>query len=48
MYQRLHDHVKGTGVGMSIVAKIVDNSGGKIEIDSEVGKESTFKIFFKS
>ena len=48
MFQRLHTHVDGTGVGMSIVKRIVDNTGGKIEIESKVGEGTTFKVYFKS
>ncbi len=44
MYQRLHDHVEGTGVGMAIVKRIVDNTAGKIELDSKLGEGFTFKI----
>ena len=47
MYQRLHTHVEGTGVGMSIIARVMENAGGRIEIESEVGKGSTFKVYFK-
>jgi PAS domain S-box-containing protein len=47
MYHRLHDHVEGTGVGMAIVKRIVDNNGGKIEIESEIGKGTTFNVYLK-
>lgn len=47
MYERLHHHVEGSGVGMSIVAKIVDSSGGHIEVDSAPGEGTTFRIYFK-
>lgn len=47
MFKRLHDHVEGSGVGMAIVKKIVDNNNGKIEIESEVGKGSVFKIYLR-
>jgi PAS domain S-box-containing protein len=44
LYNRLHDHVEGTGVGMTVVANIVDNAGGTIQVESEVDKGSTFTI----
>jgi len=47
MYNRLHLHVEGSGVGMAIVARIVDINGGKIEIESKEGEGSTFKVFLK-
>jgi signal transduction histidine kinase len=47
MFKRLHDHVEGTGVGLYIVKKIIDNMGGKIEVESSIGKGSTFKVYFK-
>lgn len=47
-YSRISKDVEGTGVGLYIVSKMVDNSGGKIEIDSTIGKGTTFKIYFKS
>lgn len=47
MFRRLHNHVDGTGIGLYIVKKIMDNSDGKIEVDSEVGVGSTFRLYFK-
>ncbi|UCH83502.1 MAG: PAS domain S-box protein [Candidatus Latescibacterota bacterium] len=34
----------GTGLGLSIVYQIIEDHNGKIEIDSEVGKGTTFRI----
>jgi signal transduction histidine kinase len=48
MFKRLHDHVEGTGVGLYIVKKIIDNMGGRIEVESVVGEGSVFKVYFKS
>ncbi len=46
MFKRLHDHVDGSGVGLYIVKRIIENAGGKIEAFSEKGKGTEFKIFF--
>ncbi len=35
----------GTGLGLSIVHKIIENHDGVIQVDSKVGKGSTFTIF---
>jgi PAS domain S-box-containing protein len=45
MFKRFHDHVEGTGIGLYIVKRIIDNSGGKIEVESEVGRGTIFKIY---
>lgn len=38
---------KGTGLGLSISLKIIDEFGGKLRVESEVGKGTTFNIYLK-
>jgi signal transduction histidine kinase len=47
MFKRMHTHVEGTGIGLYIVKRIIENTGGKIEVESEVNKGSIFKIYIK-
>jgi len=44
MFQRLHttDKFSGSGMGLSITKKIIVNNKGKIWLESELGKGSTF------
>lgn len=46
MFKRLHDHVEGSGVGLYIVKRIVENAGGSKEVESEVGNGSVFSVHF--
>lgn len=45
MFQRLHTHVEGTGVGLHIVKRMVENSGGHIKVTSEENRGTKFEVF---
>ena len=46
MFKRLHSHVEGSGIGLYIVKRIIENSGGEIAVDSTLNNGSSFKIWF--
>ena len=47
MFKRLHDHVEGSGVGLYMVKKIMENAGGQIKVQSKVDEGSTFQVYFR-
>jgi len=46
-YKRVNTAAEGTGIGLYLIRKIVNASGGKIEVECAADKGCTFKIFFK-
>lgn len=47
MFQSLTSYERSTGIGLSIVKKVVETYKGVITIDSEVGKGTTFFVKFR-
>ncbi|MEX8548815.1 MAG: chemotaxis protein CheB [Mucilaginibacter sp.] len=47
MYHRVNTEVEGQGIGLYLIRKIINAADGKVEVESEVGKGSCFKVFFK-
>jgi signal transduction histidine kinase len=42
----IHD-VKGLGIGLAVVSKIMEDHGGSVKVESELGKGSEFTLLFK-
>jgi signal transduction histidine kinase len=46
MFKRFHNHVPGTGLGLSLIHRIMHNKEGLVEVDSKPDAGSTFRIYF--
>ncbi|MGB6153493.1 MAG: HAMP domain-containing sensor histidine kinase, partial [Pricia sp.] len=46
MYKTFHDHADARGIGLYITKNQIEAMNGKVSVDSEVGKGTTFKIYF--
>jgi signal transduction histidine kinase len=46
LFQRLHTHVEGSGVGLYITKRLVENGGGTIAVQSQVDVGTTFTLTF--
>jgi two-component system phosphate regulon sensor histidine kinase PhoR len=46
-YRRVKSSVEGNGIGLYLVKEILENSGGKVIVESALDKGSTFKVFIQ-
>jgi signal transduction histidine kinase len=47
LYKRFHDHVEGKGIGLYLVKTQVIALGGKLEVESEVNRGTTFYVYLR-
>ncbi|MBC5992257.1 chemotaxis protein CheB [Pontibacter cellulosilyticus] len=47
LFKRFHSHVDGTGMGLYIVKRMIDNAGGFIKVKSKEGEGTIFELYFK-
>jgi signal transduction histidine kinase len=47
LYQRFHDNPDGKGLGLYLVNSQLEAFGGSITVESEVGKATTFIVYFR-
>lgn len=45
LYKRFHAHIEGKGIGLYLVKVQAETLGGWVEVESEVGKGTTFTVF---
>ena len=38
--------VEGSGIGLYMVKKIVENGGGYLDVESQLSQGSTFRVYF--
>lgn len=47
-YFRIEQSVAGSGVGLHLVKTLVNNAGGRIEVESELGVGTEFRVYLKT
>lgn len=47
LFTRYHTHTKGAGMGLHIVKKMTEQMKGKITVESELNRGTSFKVYFR-
>ena len=47
-YYRLENAIEGSGIGLYLVKEIVSNAGGKVLVESQLGKGTEFQVYLKT
>jgi PAS domain S-box-containing protein len=47
MFRRFHVGIEGSGIGLYMVKKVVENAGGKLLVESQPGVGSVFSVYFR-
>ena len=45
LFARLHKHIEGTGIGLFMIKRMIENNRGSIEVKSEEGKGTEFLVY---
>jgi signal transduction histidine kinase len=48
MFSRGSGNYEGTGIGLALVRKVVQRMGGRVGVESELGKGSRFYVDLRS
>ncbi|WP_139925610.1 PAS domain-containing protein [Hymenobacter sp. DG01] len=48
MFRRFHTHVEGSGIGLYMVKRSVENAGGRVTVQSEPDQGSVFSVYFRN
>lgn len=46
LYQRMHEHVEGKGMGLFLVKTQIEALNGKVEVESKYNEGSVFRVYF--
>ena len=47
-FRRIHQNAQVNGLGMALIRNVVEQSGGRIEVESTLGQGTTFYVYLKN